>query len=229
MAESGSKETTSGTRSGTEETPSGAQKHISRRTSVDTVVVRTSATNRIVDSDSDRTHIAKPPLFIHGALRVRRPAPTAIVAVVLFGLVAACGVGAREGTNSSSEGSRSVTTTPNTSAAGLDGSWDLVSVEVNGQPADPGQAHLTIEGEEFGGEGACAGIGGQIRLGPNGTISFYDVNEDLFGCDEAKSAAQGVFLRHLDEVRRYERDDDLLCFIGEEVRLCFEAFTTPSD
>lgn len=182
-----------------------------------------------MDPDSDRTHIVKPRLSNLGGFRVLRLAETAIVGGVLIGLVSACGAGTRPSISTSLEGYESIATTPDTSAAGLDGSWDLVSVEIDGQPVDPGQAHLTIEGEEFGGEGACAGIGGQIRLGPDRTISFNDVNEDLFGCDEAKSAAQGVFLRHLDEVRRYERDDDLLCFIGEEVRLCFEAFTTPSD
>lgn len=51
-----------------------------------------------------------------------------------------------------------------------------MSVVIDGRDVAPGEAHLTIDGEEFWGRGSRAGIGGRFELGPEETIVRFDAS-----------------------------------------------------
>lgn len=102
---------------------------------------------------------------------------------------------------------------PTVDGGSVDGDWELVAGQVDGDPLEaPGDHRITlsIEGDEVGGRAACNSYGGEIAVdGADVSIGTIAVTE--MACQPpAVMEAETAYLEALLRVDHAERDDELV-------------------
>jgi heat shock protein HslJ len=110
------------------------------------------------------------------------------------------------------------------SGGSVDGSWDLVSGTVDGQPlpmVDSAPITLVFEPDGLGGRAACNQYFGDYEVDGD-SVTITGLGQTEMGCDPAVMDSEAAYLAALARVDTVEADGDSLTLTGDGVELSFE-------